>query len=205
LKQVVFAGPLALIFASYLCFFPKCLAVTESTLPSAPITFSSSAKSGPFALIEWNPADLLFSRLRFSGEYIIVDGFAFGAMLEYQKQDFEKYQHGTSSMGVTATQYFDSQTLKGPFVKGEMAAMGSVFRIKDAEESQEKAIYGLHLGIEGGYRFSFSDRLTGSASYGARRVVPDFVATQGDGAVKDWVSQNKLWSMRVQVGLGITL
>jgi hypothetical protein len=172
-------------------------------LPNA--TFSSTSKSGPFALIEWNPADLLFNRLRFSGEYVIVDGFAFGAIAEYQKQDLDKIQHGTTAAGITATQYFDSQTLKGPFLKGEMALMGSVFKLKDVEVSEEKAIYGLHLGVEGGYRFAFSDRLTGSASYGARRVVPDFVATQGDDAAKSWASQNKLWTMRVQVGLGITL
>ena len=174
--------------------------------PSPPLSsFSSSAKSGTFALLEWNPADLLFSRLRFSGEYVIIDGFAFGGIFEHQREDKDKFKHGTTAAGVTATQYFDSQTLRGPFVKGEIAAMGSVFTRKDAEEEQEKAIYGLHMGIDGGYRFAFTERITGSASYGARRTVPDFIATQGDKAVQDWLSQNKLWTMRVQVGLGITL
>ena len=205
----------------------RALAVTESDLPPAedlpprqkytPIIsgggnsgnggagLKSSASKGPYALIEWNPADLMWERIHVSGEYVIVDGFAFGGMAEYQKQSDDKYTHATSAAGVTATQYIESQTLKGTFLRGEMAAMGSIFTRKDVDVQQEQAVYGLSLGADAGYRFLLTQRITGSASYGARRTVPDFFAATGDTPVEDWKTHNKHWTMRVQLALGVTL
>lgn len=187
-------------------------AVTEEDLPPSggstprsPNLASPSARSGTYAVLEWNPADLLWERVHVSGEYVVVDGFAFGGMANYQKQNSDAYKHATTSAGVTATQYFESQTLRGPFIRGEFAGMGSVFTRKDVEVTQEQAVYGMSLGADLGYRFAISNRFTGSASYGARRVVPDFFTTQGDSPVEDWKAHNKVWTMRVQVGLGVTL
>jgi hypothetical protein len=200
------------IAAVALLLVPDALAVTEEDLPPSsgssgrPQNIASpTARSGTFAVLEWNPADLLWERVHFSGEYVVVDGFAFGGMANYQKQDSETYRHATTSAGVTATQYFESQTLRGPFVRGEFAGTGSVFTRKDVEVAQEQAVYGMSLGADLGYRFAITNRFTGAASYGARRVVPDFFTTQGDSPVEDWKSHNKLWTMRVQLCLGVTL
>jgi|GEM_PF-669727 len=165
----------------------------------------ASASKGPYSVIEWNPADLLWGRVHLSGEYVIVDGFAFGGLAEYQKQNSEKYKHATTAVGVTATQYLESQTLRGSFLRGELAAMGSVFTRKDVEVQEEQGVYGLSLGADLGYRFLISQRFTGAASYGVRRVVPDFFTTQGDSPLEDWQTANKAWSMRVQLALGIAI
>lgn len=201
----------------FLAFIPanKALAVSEEDLPPASsspparlpssIGSSSTARSGTFAVVEWNPADLLWERLSVSGEYVVIDGFAFGGMAEYQKQDNEKYKHATTAVGVTATQYLESQTLRGPFLRAQFAGMGSVFTRKDVDVRQEQGVYGVSLGADVGYRFAIASRITGAASYGARRVVPDFFTTQGDSPVEDWKSANKLWTMRVGLTLGVTL
>ena len=165
----------------------------------------SSSSKGPYSVVEWNPADLLWDRVHLSGEYVIVDGFAFGGMAEYQKQSTDKYKHATTAVGVTATQYIESQTLRGTFLRGEIAAMGSVFTRKDVEVQEEQGVYGLSLGADLGYRFLISQRFTGAASYGVRRVVPDFFTTQGDSPLEDWKTANKAWSMRVQLALGLAI
>ena len=160
---------------------------------------------GSVSFVEWNPADLVFEKLSFAGEYLIVDGFAFGGQAEFQRQAFDNYRHTTSSFGVSATQYFETQTLKGSFLRAEMGAIGSVFEATDGEGTREQAVYGLVMGADLGYRFQLSERITGSASYGARRVVPDFFLTQGDTAERDWNANNRLWTMKVKVGLGVSL
>jgi hypothetical protein len=173
----------------------------------------SSARKGTYALIEWNPADLFFDRLRLQGEYVIVDGFAFGGLAEFQKQRTDAYRHSTFAAGINVIQYFESQTLSGPFVRGEMAGIGTVFERKDAAVpfgqdapvTQEQGVYGLMMGADLGYRFLLSSRVTGGASYGVRRVVPDFFTTQGDSPIEDWKAQNKVWTARVQATLGLAL
>jgi hypothetical protein len=188
-------------------------AVSEDDLPpssAAPVRApgfgtSPSARSGTYAVVEWNPADLLWERLRLSGEYVVIDGFAFGGVAEYQKQDGDKFKHATTAVGLTATQYLESQTLRGSFLRAEFAGMGTVFTRKDVDVRQEQGVYGMSFGADVGYRFAIASRITGAASYGARRVVPDFFTTQGDSPVEDWKSANKLWTMRVGLTLGVTL
>jgi hypothetical protein len=199
------------IFVSFICASPVVAPVAPAAAPEVPMAAATVplakgiARSGPFAVVEWNPADLLFDRVRVQGEYVIVDGFAFGGLAEYQKQSNKDYRHATTAVGVTATQYFESQALRGAFIRGEMAGAGSVFERKDVEISQEQGVYGLSLGADLGYRFLITERLTGGASYGARRVVPDFFGTQGESPMEDWRAHNKVWTMRVQATLGVAL
>ena len=178
----------------------------QSIPPKSPLFGASpSARSGTYAVLEWNPADLLWERVHVSGEYVVVDGFAFGGMAHHQKQDGNAYKHATTAVGITATQYLESQTLRGSFLRGEFAGMGSVFTRKDVAVTQEQAVYGMSLGADLGYRFSITNRITGAASYGALRTVPDFFTTQGETPLEDWKAHNKLWTMRVKLALGVTL
>lgn len=167
-------------------------------------TSRKTARSGPYALIEWNPADLAFGRVRGGGEYVIVDGFAFGGAFEYQKKDEPDWRSASTAVGVTATQYFESQALRGNFLRGEIDVFGTEFSTKK-RGAEKETIFGVNLGADLGYRFSLSERFTGAAAYGVRRVVPDFFATSGDGVEKDFTDNTKRWDFRVQLSLGVTL
>jgi hypothetical protein len=163
-----------------------------------------TARDGFYNALEFNPADLLLERIRISGEYVIVDGFSFGGVWEGQKQETESWRHTTVGLGVTASQYFLSQTLNGPFLRGELGGFGSVFRLNE-EDAVDKAVYGINLGLDLGYRMNFGKRFTSHAAYGVRRSVPDFFGTQGRGAMKEYESRTKYWSMRVLIALGFSL
>lgn len=164
----------------------------------------TTARSGPYAIVEWNPADLLQQRVRLSSEYVVVDGFAFGAAMEYQKQNLPKWTYATAAMGLTATQYFESQALRGPFVRGECDVFGSFFEI-NRKNAREQSIYGLNMGLDLGYRFQLGSRITGGAAYGVRRQVPDFFSSGKSPANEDYLDHSRLWDVRVQVSLGVTL
>jgi hypothetical protein len=178
--------------------------LTPSETSGQTLKTQTTAKSGIFSALEFNPADLLNERLRITGEYLIVDGFAFGGVFEGQKRGTSLWRHTTLTAGVTASQYFLSQTLNGPFVRGEVGGMGSVFRLNQSE-SLDKAVYGANFGLDLGYRMNFGSRFTSHAAYGVRRAVPDFFGTQGVNAVKEYESRTKNWTMRVLLAMGVSL
>lgn len=163
-----------------------------------------NAKTGPYALLEWNPADLAYNRVRFSGEYVIVDGFAFGGVGEFQQQDKSDWRFSTTAVGVTATQYLESQSLRGPYIKGEINAFGTQFNTKQ-KNATDQMVYGVGLGMDLGYRFLIGQNFTGGASYGARRAVPDFFATSGNNTQKEYLERTRIWDFRVQLNLGVAL
>jgi hypothetical protein len=166
--------------------------------------------------IEWNPADLLVGRIRLAGEYGIADGFALGTAVELQKQAESDWDQKTFVLTGTTTQYLWSSDMKGLFLKGEGGLFFSSFKdmpdIKDKLSYQKVSSYrdefisGVIIGGDVGYRVPFSSRITGAASYGVRRWMPDFFQKRGMNDVPDsYLSHTNLWDVRVGVSLGITL
>ena len=176
----------------------------SSSSASKVVLAPKSAKGGPYAVLEWNPADLVFNRVRFSGEYVIVDGFAFGGAGEFQQQDRSDWRYATTSVGVTATQYLESQSLRGPYIKGELNTFGTQFNTKK-KNAVDQMVYGVGMGMDLGYRFLIGQSFTGGASYGVRRSVPDFFATSSNNTQKEYVERTRIWDFRVQLNLGVAL
>jgi hypothetical protein len=205
---------------SFLFYFMSARAVVEDDLTPPSVRMSNepsygreenanaykTASDGVYKTLEFNPADLLSERLRFSGEYLVVDGLSFGGVFEAQRQETDLWRHSTIGASVTLSQYFTSQSLKGPFLRGELGAMGSVFRVHSEEGNAfDRAVYGANLGMDMGYRVNFGNYFTTHAAYGVRRVVPDFFGTQGDQAKSAYEARTKIWTMRVLLALGVAL
>lgn len=198
MAQIFFA------IALFLFTFTTAFAVKKDAAPSATKSGSTASSSdGPFSLIEWNPADLLANRVRLASEYIIIDGFAFGVAAEFQRETNEKWRHSTAATGITATQYFESQTMRGTFVKGEADVFHTQYTI--ANKSEDKSIFGMGLGLDLGYRFAIAKNFTGAASYGVRRNLPDFFNAKGAPAPKDVTDNMKVWDVRLNLSVGVAL
>lgn len=171
--------------------------------PASTVTKKPLTPLGPFTLVEWNPVDLAFSRIHLDGEYIVVDGFAFGAEAEYQKQTDKAYRQSTIVAGVTATQYFRSQTMQGIYLKGGVDVFRSGYQI--AGDSSDKSLVGANLGLDLGYRLNFARYVTGAVSYGVRRNLPDFFSLDGNRAHPEVDAFIKPWDLRLNLSLGLAL
>ena len=168
----------------------------------APFVKSATQKGAPYSLLEWNPADQIVDRYRFGWEYAIVDGFACGVTAEHQRRAQKgEWTTFSSGLGMAAIQYFDSQALEGPFVRGEFGA--SLAHL----DAPVVGVKGRQLGafLEGamGYRITPFPHFSLSASYGARRWLPSFFENEPGTVSRFLDSQQKNWEMHVTLGLGI--
>lgn len=165
---------------------------------------SQTAQGGPYSLFEFNPADLMQSRVRLNGEYIVIDGFAFGGAGECQKIIDSNWTHTNCAIGISATQYLESAGMKGLYLKGEADAYGAIFKI-NKKNAKNQTLFGLSLGLDAGYRFQISERITSAAAYGVRRKIPNFFNASDAAAPQEYLDRIDLWEARIQVTLGIAL
>lgn len=163
---------------------------------------AGSDYSGVYSLVEWNPADLLKNRVRVAGEYLLVDGFAFGAAYEYQENQYSSWRYTSMLASITATQYLQSQSLNGPYVKGEFDIYGADVSVR--ESGRNGFVFGSALGADLGYRFAFLERLTGAASYGVRRYIPGFFETRRGTLYEFYDENTNKWEAQVQLALGLS-
>lgn len=171
---------------------------------SAQAQVYQTAQGGPYSLFEFNPADLIQSRVRLNGEYIVIDGFAFGGAGECQKIVDSNWTHTNCALGISATQYLESAGMKGLYLKGEADAYGAMFKI-NKKNAKTQNLFGLSLGLDAGYRFQISERFTSAAAYGARRKIPNFFNASDSPAPQEYLDRVDLWEARIQVTLGIAL
>lgn len=178
------------------------VAVTKDREPSA----SKSGRSGlgTYSLVEWNPADLMQDRVRIGTEYVIVDGFAFGVASEYQKRSTQRWRNENVALGLTATQYLESQNMTGTFVKGEFDIFHVSYEGKTGAREHGN-LFGSSLGADLGYRFLMGRHVTGAAAYGLRRHMPDFFNSGGKPAPKLVTDNMDVWDVRLQLSLGVAL
>lgn len=192
------------------CFWSgqaQAVAVKGENLPA------SSSSSGTFAFVEWNPAALKDNTAQVNGEYLILDGVAFGTLIKAKDSDDSEVKLTSVSVGATLTQYFFEQTLEGLFARGDVSVFFDRYRYVEGVESNrsfaepvERSGYntGASLGLLAGYRASLTDHITGSAGYGVIRHIPDFF----DKSIADkggrYVGYKGDWRLEVQVGLGVS-
>ncbi len=163
---------------------------------------AASDYSGVYSLVEWNPADLLKNRVRVAGEYLLVDGFAFGAAVEYQENQYRSWRCTSMLASVTATQYLQSQSLNGPYVKGEFDIYGADVTVR--ANDRNGLVFGSALGADLGYRFAFLEGVTGAASYGVRRYIPGFFETRRGTLYEFYDANTDKWEAQVQLALGLS-
>lgn len=166
---------------------------------------ASSAGGAGMSLIEWNPADLTQDRIRVDGEYIIIDGFAFGVASEFQRQMNDNWNHSTIGLGITATQYLTSQSMQGLFVKGELDLFGTSYDGKGEWRKESGTQAWMGVGADVGYRFLILGRLTGAASYGVRRNLPSFFSSSEKSTPNVMRDNIRAWDPRVQLCLGVSI
>lgn len=195
------------LMSSLLVFVSGARCLSAFAIAPSNVTASRNSSSSPagMALIEWNPADLLDDRVRIDGEYIIVDGFAFGVATEFQRKLEENWNFATGGIGLTATQYLTSQTLDGLFLKGELNFFATSFEGKKARQSESGTQAWMAVGADAGYRFSFVKRVTGAASYGVRRNLTEFFAPKESSNPHIVRDNIRAWEPRLQLSLGISI
>lgn len=185
-------------------FLPlKANAVKKEGAVSASKSGKEGSSGGPFSLVEWNPADLTQNRVRVSSEYMVVDGFAFGIASEFQRESNEKWRQSTVGLGMTATQYLESQSMRGLFAKGECGIFNLSYEARNKEGSG--SVVGMEFELGLGYRFSLAKNITGAASYGVRRNLPDFFEPDGKSADKPVAENLKPWDVRLNLSLGVAI
>lgn len=180
-----------------------------SSSPGYAITKGSGggglSKSSPaMSVIEWNPADLNENKIRANMEYIVIDGFAFGVSAEFQKRDEEKWRQSIGALGISATQYFQSQTLSGPFIKGETSVFGTEYE-QILPEKDGGSLFGLGLEANLGYRFDITERFSGAAGYGVRRNLPGFFSADYASVSEVYRNNTRQWEPRINLSLGMLL
>ena len=200
-----FFAVLFFVFVTFYEVHTQAVTGSETVIKKQHASSSDVASTGPFGLVEWNPADLMHQRIKIDGEYLIVDGFSFGVLGEYQRKRLEKFEHTTGAFGISATQYFGSQSLKGLFIKGESNVFGTTYKLALEEGNKQGDVFGLGLGADLGYRFVFGNYFTGGASYGVRRIMPNFFDADGTEPPPEYSSHTDLWDVRIQLSLGIVL
>lgn len=189
------------IFVLFLVLLSQKYALAISSVGKTPgLTKSSKA----YSILEWNPADLSSDRVRVNGEYLIFDGFAFGVSTEYQREEKDHWRKTLGGVGVSATQYLQSQSLDGLFIKGEAGLFGAVYEER-LEETESGNLFGVQLEASGGYRFRLADRVTGAAAYGVRRYMPGFFQFDDSDVPAAYKRNTRLWEPRVVLSLGIAI
>ncbi len=162
---------------------------------------------GPFAFVEWNPAAIKDDTVSLSGEYLVIDGVAFGTAVKVSDKKSDGYQLTSVNVGALATQYFFESTLKGFFLRGEVGFFGDRFRAvveEDGSQVEESGfVFGASLGGLAGYRFLLTEHLTGSAGYGVTRNIPDFFK-RSSSLNASYIGDKGDWRFEVLAGLGVS-
>ncbi len=173
----------------------------------------SQPRTGPLAFVEWNPAALKDHTAQVNGEYLVLDGVAFGTLVKVRDFEDERERLTSVSLGATLTQYFFEETLQGLFLRGDASLVVDKYRVEvgvDGDRSlgerlEEKGYNtGLNLGLMSGYRAALTNHLTGSAGYGVVRSIPDFFDGRPTQASRRYSTYNDTWRFEVQVGLGVS-
>ena len=123
------------------------------------------------------------------------------------------------SLGSSLVQYFQGQTVNGWFSKGSASiflrryehqeALSSsqqdfgFFTHPDDFEWQSETVLGMTFGIEGGYRYVFSDRFSGSVFLGLERDVPGFFSSRQNSMSPSYLSNNKAWKPQMGASIGL--
>lgn len=164
-----------------------------------------TARDGVFSAYEWNPADLLAAgRIWIGAEWIVARGFAFGAFGEAESREDKRWLRKGGALGVSAIQYFQSQTMKGPFARGDVGVYGTGYEGNAEAPPLRGTVYGGFADAELGYRVSLGDRFTGAAGYGVRRLLPHLFDPKSTPQAPLYAGSS-LWQPRVRVNLGIAL
>lgn len=173
----------------------------------------SSSGRDQFAFVEWNPAALKEKTLQIGGEYLILDGVAFGTLIKVRDSDEDSIELTSGSLGATVTQYFFSQTLQGLFVRGDASLFLDRYRYergansdRSLNERVRESGYntGVSLGLMSGYRAALTNHLTGSAGYGVVRNIPDFFDSSSAIHRSRYAGYKGDWRFEVQVGVGVS-
>jgi hypothetical protein len=192
-----------LFFVMLLCgFWVPCRVLAsqldfDALLPKAP---------GPFLLAEWNVFDLATRRFSIRGEYVAMDGVAFGVGTFYQ--DFVKKEWKQKSVyaGASVSQYYQSLTLRESFLRGEAGLMLSRFENSGAVsvgEASRGATVAAVFDLLSGYRFVLWDSMIVTPGIGVRRIVPDFFAMSEGVAGHTFAAHEKVWQPRVEFSVGV--
>lgn len=164
-----------------------------------------SGQSGIYHTLDFDPAALKDNRIRFSSEYVITDGFAFGGQLELDKSKTQQLNQQTFLLGLGCSQYFTSQTLKGFFVHGEISPFIMKLDQYRLEETERNYLIGASMGMDAGYRHQFAKKWTSAATYGVRKNLPDFFKPIGNETKKASLKVKDEWEFRVGLTLGVAI
>lgn len=170
---------------------------------------ASGDLSGPLAFVEWNPAAIQDQTVAVLGEYLVVDSISFGALVHVTDKESKGYDRSSISLGGTLTQYPFSTTLQGLYLRGSMSFFGDQFRVVKPEETgdlvESGVVLGAAFGAQAGYRFMFTEHITGSAGYGVVRNVPEFFSNSIADLNPTYRSERGEWRFDVQAGIGVSL
>jgi hypothetical protein len=193
--------PLARLLVLCQLAFPVDLLMASSNL--------SGGSDGPMAFVEWNPAAIREQTVAVSGEYLVVDGVAFGALLQVTDFDRSQYSRTSVQLGASVTQYPFSSTLNGLYLRGTASVFGDQFRAVQPEEEgdivESGMVFGAAFGAQAGYRFMFTEHITGSAGYGLVRNVPEFFSSSISDLNSAYRSERGEWRLDVHAGIGVSL
>lgn len=191
-----------------LCTPGAILAAVGGTIPSG-ASAAAGDLSGPLAFVEWNPAAIREQTVAVSGEYLVVDSVAFGALVHVTDKESKGYERTSVGLGGTLTQYPFSTTLQGLYVRGSVSFFGDQFRVVKPEETgdlvESGVVFGAAFGAQAGYRFMFTEHITGSAGYGVVRNVPEFFSSSVADLNPTYRSERGEWRFDVQAGIGVSL
>jgi hypothetical protein len=183
------------------------LAKELRALPTLPDAVMPPAV-GPFLLVEWNAVDVAVRRASLRGEYVAMDGVAFGMSTQYQNYFSGEWHQKVVQLGASVSQYYQSLSLRQLFLRGDAALFFAQFE-NGAQGNLDEVTRGRTLGaafeLVSGYRFVLWDRLTLTPSLGVRRIVPDFFAMREGSQGRTFAAHEKVWQPRVEfaVGFGI--
>jgi hypothetical protein len=175
----------------------------------------SGGSAGVFSFVEWNPAALKEKTVQLNGEYLILDGVAFGTLVKVTDVNEDGVELRTFALGGTVTQYFFSQTLDGLFLRGDVSVFLDQYKVVGSDPSLsavDRSIRvqdsgyntGASLGLLGGYRAKLTEHITGSAGYGVVRNLPDFFRSGSAGLQSRYAGFKGDWRFEVQVGVGVS-
>lgn len=190
------------------CVLPSLQAFAKSET-----SWLSDTGPGPFAFIEWNPAAIKDKTVGINGEYMVVDGVAFGGLIKLSDVRTEHTSLRSASLGLSVTQYFTEDYLSGLFARGDFSVFFDQYRVKEQIGTDRYPEYevesglnpGVSLGALLGYRFMFTRRITGSAGYGAIRNIPTFFQGVSSGMASAYTGQKGDWRFEVHAGIGVAL
>lgn len=169
-------------------------------------TAALPAPAGPFLLVEWNAMDLAQRRVSIRGEYIAMDGLAFGLSSQYQNYSEKRWSQKLVQLGTSVSQYYQSLSLTQTFLRGEAALFFSQFEKKGAgvqTEAYRGSTVGASFELVLGYRFVLLKWLSLAPGAGVRRVVPDFFYNQESNGGRVFSDHENLWQPRVEFSVGV--